>query len=210
MSDSVFVSSIMHDSTLIKAFRSDLFEANKELAIDVMQRSKAGEPLPRSCFPNKLYAVDPHKKLKKQPHIFDAGGFWVVSKTFADAMLQFQLGHTNFYSVQLYQFDRMTPIEGEYLCLSIGEHKKVFLPEFSPQVEKKPYENKPIWKLPLCPEDGDLTLSTNSLHGVDFWLDPIIWKALFFSGRLAEALRKSKLTTRLGLRQCHIRSNGAT
>ena len=203
MSDTFWVSRAMMDSTLMKAFETNLFLSNKELALEAMKQSRAGIPLPSSHFPSEIYSKYHDDYKKKQPNIFMAGGFWIISSDFANALQDFDLGNTSIYPTKIFQFDRKTPIEGEYFCLALGEVKSVFLPDQSPRVRKL-YPDQEVWGLALAPKDGDLAAHKDVLKGVDLWVDTKIVRAFFLSDRLVKALRKKGLTRRLGLRRCRV------
>jgi len=82
----IWVSRVMCDSTLIKAFESNKLFEDAECAVDARRRNKMGEPLPADRFPTEIYGAYPDKRLKRQPDIFNAGGYWAVSAEVANIL----------------------------------------------------------------------------------------------------------------------------
>lgn len=198
-----WVSRAMMDSTLIKSFRSDLCFADLELAVDAMRRVERGEPVPPGHHPKAYYGKYIDKRMGAQPDIFCAGGDWVVSAAFAQVLRRFDLGRTTLCPTRLFQYDRKTPVPGDYFYLGFGEAKEALLPGESPKAVK-PYADREIWKISLDPKDDDIAVGASALEGVDLWLDPRLWYAFFLSDHLVTALRSAKLTRRLGLRRCRV------
>ena len=199
----VWVSRAMMDSTLMKSFLSDLYFADQELALDAMRRVKRGEPVPAGHHPKEYYGKYPDKRMGPPPDIFCAGGDYVVSAAFAEVLRQFDLGRTTLCPTRLFQYDRTTPVPGDYFYLGFGETKEAFLPYKSPRAVK-PYADQQVWKLSLDPKDDDIAVSARALDGVDLWMDPKLWYAFFLSDRLVRALKSAKLARRLGLRRCRV------
>jgi hypothetical protein len=192
----------MQDSTLIKGFESDYFLRDPDAAVDAMRKNKEGVPLPPERFPKENFPVRAGKLFKKMPEIFDAGGYWVVSKEFADVLRRFDMGRTSFYPTELFQYDRKRRIEGEYFCLSFGETKSVFIPEES---EAKLVNAGRNWWLPSATfADDSIAVTSAARTGVDLWLDERLRMLVFFSAPLVEALRAAKLTRRLKLKTCRV------
>ncbi|WP_136660301.1 hypothetical protein [Nitratireductor sp. XY-223] len=199
----VWVSRAMMDSTLIKPFIMDVLEADKEKAVETIRLAEKGVAVERDRYPLKMWVSYPDRWEENLPYIFTAGGFWTVSQELADVLQQFGLGSTRLYPTELFQHDRVTPIEGTYFCLAFGEQKACFEPDASPRA-RKIYPDKDLWKMSLAPKDDDLALTHNALLGVDLWIDPRVRNAIFLSDRLVEALKAATLTKRLGLRRCRV------
>ncbi|NSX55455.1 imm11 family protein [Parasulfitobacter algicola] len=199
--DTVWVSRAMMDSTLMKGFDHDNYFVDKENALDAMRRNEKGEPLPADRFPKEMYGEYRDEKVKKQPDIFNAGGFWTVSAECADVLRQFDLGQTSLYPVKILQHDRTTPVEGTYFCLNFGETKDAFVSEESPRARERGYN---AWGLPYGVKDGEMAIKPDALKGVDLWMDQRVKDAFFLSDPLVKALKAAKLTRRFGLRKCRI------
>jgi len=197
----IWVSRVMCDSTLIKSFESNYALEDANSAVDAMRRNKVGEPLPVDRFPTELYGAYPDKRMKRQPDIFMAGGYWAVSAEVATVLRQFSLGRTSLYPTRLFQHDRKTPVEGEYFCLNFGEVKTTVLREKSHAIEGSYTGGAPYW-LDGDVKDNQIAMSSAGAAGVDIWLDSEIRNAVFLSDALVQALKAAKLTRRFGLRKC--------
>ncbi|WP_129140051.1 hypothetical protein [Modicisalibacter coralii] len=167
----VWATNIFTNSDLIYAFFADNYLEDEDAAWDAMKRANRGEPLPVERFPREMYVLSQYNKYKKLPHIFKAGGFWVVSQRFAEVLRRFELGKTTLHPVRLFQHDRTTPFDGEYFCLAFGETKETFVPEESPEAGQSPLMSKDRWKPSLGREDYGLALCRKSLQGVDLWME---------------------------------------
>ncbi|MCB1510936.1 MAG: hypothetical protein KDJ36_08525 [Hyphomicrobiaceae bacterium] len=199
----VWVSRAMMDTTLIKGFDSDIYEADEEKALLGLRMTRRAEIVTPDQVP-KIMWLKPTQKLKNAPDLFLGGGYWIASAALADVLRQFDLGETKLYPVSLFRSDRKTPFDGEHFCVAFGEIKDTALPELSPRLGKVPYRTDPLWTLSLAPEDGDVALSPGATQGVDLWMEPKIRDAFFLSRNLVTALRAAKLTKRLGLTRCRV------
>ncbi len=204
----VWVSGAMMDSSLIKGFKTDISEVDLHLTVVAQRCQQRAEPLPAERYPRAMYGDTPFTNIKKLPDFCNAGAFWTVSGAFADVLRQFNLGQTRLYPVQVFQFDRKTPVEGEYFMLAFGETKDTLRPEVS-RLEQGSYSNPNAqeWKLILGGyKDGDVVLAPAALDGVDLWMESKLRRAFLLSDALVTALKAVKLTRRLSLRRCRIES----
>ncbi|WP_209599144.1 hypothetical protein [Ruegeria sp. HKCCSP351] len=146
----------------------------------------------------------PNKKPQALPEIFNGPYGPVVSRAVANVLREAELGKTKIYPLNVCQHDRVTPVEGEYFTLALGEQKTAFVPDRSNMV--KPMGNKPdTWmKRGMKPKDFDIVVSGIALEGPDLWVDPRLYWSLFFSARLVKALKAAKLTRRFGLSKCKV------
>lgn len=201
--DTVWVSCAMMDSSLVKAFTSDVLEHDEGKALEAMRQNSKGVPFPADRFPKECYIKRKGKKYGKQPDIFMVSGFWVVSAACADVLRQFDLGEGGLYPTKLFQHDRTTPVEGEYFCLNFGNQKQAFVPEYSPMAQR-PHPTQDMWKLSFVPKDGEMAVTKVALERPDLWIDPWVRHAIFLSDPLVQALKAAKLTRRFGLRKCKV------
>jgi hypothetical protein len=205
MSEAVWVSNAMNDSRLDSDITTDLNEKNIDLVIDSLRRNESGEVLEAQLFPTAIY---PGKALKtpfrRLPHLFKAGGYWVVSEPVADVLRQFDLGGGGLYPVKIFQKDRKTRVEGEYFCLNFGNVKHAFLPdESSDRIAKD--ENPLRYYLPLGTWGHDIVaVASDAMAGADVWIDPLLRHAFFVSDRLRSALKCAKIEDAFRLKKCSI------
>ncbi|WP_170784788.1 hypothetical protein [Ruegeria lacuscaerulensis] len=200
----VWYSRVMVDSTLIKPFTSEQALNDLPAAGAGSKNNKAGIAQPRDAFSDVIFGIYRDQKLKAQPDIFNGPYGLVVSRAVADVFREADLGKTQLYPLKLCQHDRVTPVEGEYFTLALGEQKTVFVPEQSKGIEA--LGNTPeIWiHLGNKPNDFDYFVSSDALGGPDLWTDPQLHRSLFLSDRLVKALRAAKLTRRFGLSKCKV------
>ena len=202
--ETVWVSPALNDSSLVKFFTSSLFENDGKFAADAMHANYRGEPQSQDRFPKSLHLRYPDKKYKSLPDLFNAGGFWVVSSEMIRVMQEFELGRTSFYETRLFQNDRTTLIDDNYSCISFGETKSAFEPSES---QRSRLFQPNLWIVPGGLKDNEIAINESALNGVDFWIDTKLRKSLFFSNRLAQALKAAKLANRLRLKKCKMVEN---
>ena len=199
----VWVSAAPMSGYINKAFDSDIFLNDKEIALDSMRRSEKGASISANCFPTQMYGKYPDKHYKKHPDLFKAGGFWTVSAATAEVLQQFDLGDGGLYPVELFQHNRTKRIEGEYFCWYFGNVKKTYLPEESNNM-RYPFGSDTRCTLNLAPKDGDVALSSLALNPPDVWVEQNIESAFFLSDPLVQALRAAKVTRNFALKKCRI------
>lgn len=203
--DIVWVSKAPSDTTLTKGFVPDVFLEDEKLALDAMERSRLGEPLPADRFPKEFYGQYHQKTYKNQPDIFLGGGFWCVSKASAEVLQKHDLGKTRLYPTSFFQNDRERPVEGTYFCLALGEQKTAFLPEQSAG-KVKPGYGLTYWELSPTLEDDQVTVSKDALTKPEVWIDSQIPRAIFFSDALVQSLHAANLSRRWRFRRCTVQS----
>ena len=200
-SGEIWHSRIMHDSTLMKSATNDAIENDIAFAAETTRRNKAGEPLTEEQFPKEMRPMRMGERYGDLPNIFCAGGYWVVSRHFADVMQRCELGQTSFYPVSFFQSDMKTRVDGEFFHLNFAETKEAFDPVKSKNVTSF---SSNVWRAANVPKDGEIAVSDAALSGADLWVDPRLRHSVFMSKCLVEHLRKEKLTQRLGLAKCTI------
>ncbi|WP_170772414.1 hypothetical protein [Ruegeria lacuscaerulensis] len=200
----VWHSQVMLDSTLIKPFTSDQVLNELSAAGVVGKKNLEGFVQSPDVFPDAIFGKYPNQKLKAQPDIFFGPYGLVVSRAVAGVLREADLGKTQLYPLKLCQHDRVTPVEGEYFTLALGEQKTALVPKQSKGIEL--LGNTPeIWmNLGGKPDDFDFVVSGDALDGSDLWIDPLLHRSLFLSDRLVKALRAAKLTRRFGLSKCKV------
>lgn len=200
----VWVSRAMQGTQLVKNGTADMWESDPEAALDICRRAKKGEPLPAEVFPTKCYNDIEGRHVSNLPPLFEFASFWMVTSEMAHVLRQFNLGKTSLYPVELFQRNRRTRVPGDYFILSFGETKHKVDLEQSEGV-KRLHETIP-WELRSTLENGQVSVSKDALIGPDLWFEDTMWKAIFMSGTLVQALRDAKLTRRIPLRRCRLNS----
>ncbi|UWP94801.1 hypothetical protein K3X48_11350 [Aliiroseovarius crassostreae] len=205
MSDGeVWISQAMHLTTTVKPLTSDIREERNQDFLQAGELKSKGLPIPEDLLATKLFANTP-RPINSLPHFFRAGGYHIVSRTLADILRDFDLGETRLHPIEIYQFDRKTPVDGKFELLSIGERKHSFLPEFSEGARQTYGDDYDIWKLPGTVKEDMFSVSSAALSGPDLWMEtPRLPRYFFLSGRLVEALKKAKINKSLLLHRCRV------
>ncbi|WP_029031116.1 imm11 family protein [Salinarimonas rosea] len=201
MSEAVWVSNAYSDTSLVKPFNPENFARDKGAVTDLAIRHTRGETLGSNDFPKTFVCKYRDKKMGRQPDFFAAGSFWCVSSRFADVLRDFDLGGGGLYPVRLQQYDRETPVEGSYFGLDLGSQKRC-ISEARSRLQILGAGVPPA--VPADHHDDDIAVTEDALLGADLWTDPGLFKCLFFSDRLATALKRQKLAARLKLKRCRI------
>lgn len=205
MTNTVWVSDAFGDTELSAGFHRDPALLNALGEMTVMEMVQLGFPLDASKFANEVFRDDSSKPLRKLPHIFNGGGYWIVSSAVAAILREFDLGNGGLFPIKLLEQDETTPIAGEYFCLSIGNQKSAFLPEASVGAKQRNIRvGVPGWKPPFVLTDDALAVSEAALPGPDIWVDTIVGDAFFLSNSLALALKKAKADKGFTLRTCRV------
>ncbi len=201
MEDTVWVSNVVNDLKCYRAFENHMSENDENTLIMEGRRNDRGEPLTQDSFPDKIWH-DKAKRgpIKKLPAFFCDRTYWVANEKVTEILRQFDLGEGNLYPVELFQKDKITPIEGGYHYLNFGNVKHSFLPDESPETMQM--NSKKC--LPFVPKDGDVAVNETAFIGPDIWIDPELLYSFFVSGRLVQALKKAKLDKFFRLSQCRI------
>jgi hypothetical protein len=199
--ETVWVSSALSNTALNTSFENEFAKTDPQKYLSCFKKNIKGMPLTADCFPAAFWGEYPDKTYKKPPHFSLPGGNPIVSDEVKQVMQQFDLGQTSFYPTTLYKHDRKTPVEGSYYCINFGETKTCCMPEESQRTKKF---DALFWTIKQFAEDGDVAVNASALQGVDLWVDTRIRKSLFFSDRLARALKAAKLTRTFGLRKCRV------
>jgi hypothetical protein len=203
MTAHVWISDCRADSTLMKMTASDLNETDPKKVYDAGMMLLLGKTVPVDMLPRMIWALPEARRFGTLPHFFLGAGYWIVSRKAADIIGQFDLGDGGLYPVQMFQSDRTTPVEGEFLCLNVGAQKSAFLPEQSPRLTKRsPY--LPRWTLPDEDKDDAASVASTALQGPDIWWDHSINSGFFLSGPLGDALKKAGMAKAFRLYRCPV------
>lgn len=202
----VWVTRMLGDLEYGRGFSPCNYHVDFEEASLNTWKNERGQPLPPDAFPSEIYLKEGFDDYTYIPHLWK-GTYIYVSIEVAEILKQFNMGKGALYKTRLFEVDRKTPysICPECYCLNFGNVKEAFLGKESPNARiasKDPESN--YRKLPYVPKDGDIAVSTAALQGPDLWLDHSLNRALFLSGRLADALKAAGLDQDFGLTRCRI------
>lgn len=190
MSDTVWLSRALADTSIIFFFDSDLAADNVERAVEGTKRNPLGEALGEEYFPKSVRASN-ETVPERLPDLFVANGYWVVSKKAADVLRQFDLGNGALYPVAVLRQDG-TPYPGEYSSWNFGNVKSALSTDRSTNLRPFGVAGR-TWNLPWVLKDDDVAVTGEALAGPDVWVDPTLFKSLFISDRLGSALNNAGL-----------------
>lgn len=179
-------------------------------APDGPDTGEPGQPLPPGYAPVRLWDNDdttedqhsgyPVNIAEHVPELFKGCGFWIVSERVAEILQRFDLGEGAVYPISegLYLSDESTRIPGNFYSWAFAGSKSAFLPDQTPEKEPFGISGK-RWNLPSKMRDGNVAVSSSALDGPDVWLDDGLFKSLFLSGPLGDALEAAGLKEALFL-----------
>ena len=205
MNDYVWLSRIYHDTQLVLFVDIDVVVDNVDDAIYGQKLNNAGQPVPQELCPKKIWGDKDSKPFKRVPHVLLANGQWVVSGRAASVFEKFDLGAGALYPVSegFFQKDKVTPVEGTYFSWIFGNTKDVFLSESSNKI-KEPEVPGLWWDIPWDVEDGDIAVSSAALDGPDVWMDKMLFRSVFLSASLGDALVAAGLQKAFRLTRCKV------
>ena len=153
-----------------------------------------------------MYANEKGETYKNLPPAFEAGGGLNICASLADIFRRFDLGTGAVVPIQLYQFDRTTPVDANYFLVTVVDRKETFIPNESRDVLTGRYGPTPTanLSLPLQAKDGDIAVSSRACAGPDLWFDPTLRNALFMSDALATAIKESDFASIFNFVKCRV------
>ena len=201
----VWISNAMPDSTLIQRVGTDISESNTDAAAEGQELNRVGKPVPADLCPKRIWGDGSAPAFEKMPDLFWARSQWIVSGRAHDVLVNFDLGGGALYPVSggVWQSDRSTRVPGEYFCWTFGNAKQAFLPDGSRNL-RPPSVPGLWWNLPSRLNDEDVAVSRAALAGPDVWLDKMLFKSLFLSGPLGDALDRADLRKSFRLFRCRV------
>jgi hypothetical protein len=201
MSQRVWVACGMGSPVIGKQLRSALSMSNLSLSAEHQRRNEVGEQLSREYFPEAVYGTEHAPRFERMPPFFRAGSALCVSTACRDVLQQFDLGRSAFYPIAIYQKDHKTLVPGEYFAINFANTKNALLPEQSTTIQQS-REN--YWTLPGWITDDELAVTPAALEGPDWWLDERLYKTLFMSDRMAQAIKRAKMSRNFELKRCRV------
>lgn len=125
------------------------------------------------------------------PHLM-TNSFLFVSEKLRDVLQRFDLGEIHFRDVTLYVNDeQQIPGNPNYYYVNITETKKSFAYKDSMGIRPAArYYN-------FNCRESKIVVNRSEVGGVDLWMEPLLYGAMFMSDRLYQALQSSGLVDRV-------------
>ncbi len=205
MSSAPFLCAILPDTELfIAKLVTDLQGAgDDERAIRGSKAFTSALPVAQDDCPRRIWSTRAGS-LGRLPDVFLVNGYWIVSGEAADLMRRFDLGEGDFFPVEILLSDRTTPASGSWFVWSIGNKKTAFLEAHSPAARAMTGVGRSLCLIPTMPKDDDIAVSPAALEGPDIWMDKTLFKSIFVSGPLGEALTAAGLAKAFRLYRCRL------
>lgn len=205
MTDSVWISDVLADPDLVLLMETDVVAQDANRAIEAINLLKAGKAVPEGLCPKEVWAGEAAEWVQRAPDLFLANTYPIVSEKAADVLRRFDVGEGALYPVDaVFEKDRTTRIPGNFFCWIFGNSKSAFAAEESPDARPFAGPNSGRWKMPFVHKDDQLAVSRSALAGPDVWVDPTLFKSVFVSGRLGDALGEAGLRKAFRLSRCRI------
>ena len=110
------------------------------------------------------------------------------------------------FPIQLFLYDRKTPVRTDYSVLVYGGKKRAgLIPEESKGLRAGKYAPNPPerWILSTI-NDGDIAVRASVRSGSDFWFDQKLQSGVFMSDRLVQALRDAGFAEHFNPIRCRV------
>ena len=202
----VWISSALADSELILPLTHDLWVDDRPKAMEAEKLLKKGMPVPKDACPKRIWGKENAGIFASLPALFCAEGHYIASEEPAHILHQFELGSGAVYPITegVHQKDDLTRVPGQYFCWIFGNVKRAFLEGQSPSAPALVNDERDWCGMPVVMEDGDIAVSASALSGPDVWIDPTLFKSIFLSGPLGQALIDAGLGQAFRLKRCRV------
>jgi hypothetical protein len=209
MTESVWISDVLAHPDLVLMMETDIVANDALRAIEAIKLLKAGKSVAQDMCPSTIWAGERAKATKRLPDLFLANSYPIVSERAAAILGQFNLGEGALHPVgAVYDKDRTTRFPGTFFCWIFGNTKSAFSAEHStgmrPFAPNAPGGPRNWWSMPFVHQDAQLAVSAEALAGPDVWVDPTLFKSIFVSGPLGNALDAAGLTGAFHLFRCRV------
>lgn len=205
MTDYVWISDVLADPDLVLLMETDIVARDPNQAIEALNLLRAGKPVHEDLCPKQIWGGEHAEWVQRAPHLFLANAYPIMSERAAAVLRRFDLGEGALYPVaSVQQKDRTTPIPGTFLCWIFGNAKSAFAAHESPDARPFAGPNSGRWKMPFVHKDDQLAVTRSALAGPDVWVDPTLFKSVFVSGRLGDALDEAGLRSEFRLSRCRV------
>ncbi len=165
-----------------------------------------GLPLERSDFPEALAVFD-DERFRLVGDLFMAGPFYAVKGKLADVFSRFDLGDGGLIPFPIYREDKCNLVDDNFFLLNFGGPKDSLLPEGCRNIDPFYWDDaakRQIWIAKAGVKDDDIILSSSALDGSDIWAEEALYKKIFMSGELVDAISKLEIDLDLELQRCRI------
>ena len=204
MSNHAWICAARQDPILIKMVNTEIESKDPQKEIEGQQLNEKGLSVPPELCPRRIWG-DGSRAFNKVPDLFWAMSQWIVSERAADVMRKFDLGGGALHPVAegVFRNNGVTPLPGNYFCWIFGNTKNAFAPDASRDI-RTPDVPGLWWKMPWKLADDDVAVSQAALAGPDVWLDMMLFKSVFLSGALGDALDHAGLRKAFRLFKCRV------
>jgi hypothetical protein len=204
MTDSVWISDVLADPDLVLLMETDVVAQDANRAIEAINLLKAGKAVPEACVPKRCGQAKPQRGFNARPTC----SWQTLTRSCPRKRLTCSDGSMSVRERSI----RSTPsskrtgrrIPGNFFCWIFGNSKSAFAAEESPDARPFAGPNSGRWKMPFVHKDDQLAVSRSALAGPDVWADPTLFKSVFVSGRLGDALGEAGLRKAFRLSRCRI------
>ncbi len=205
MSSHVWISGARQEAGLIQRVHTDIESQDNKNDVEGQQLNDKGLSVPPELCPKKIWGDGSAPTFKKMPDLFWAWSQWIVSERAADVMRKFDLGGGALYPVSegVYQNDGVTRVPGNYFCWTFGNAKTSFFADLSRNM-RPPDVAGLWWSMPWKLQDDDVAVSDAALVGAEVWLEKMLFKSVFLSGPLGDALDDAGLRKAFRLFKCRV------
>ena len=200
MNDSVWVSAVAMENTLVQMMSADREDAVWPAIMEARMPSAADLPM-------TAWADSPRDNLGKLPLLFSGPSGFAFTHEIAEPLLRFDLGRTFILPMRIFLFDQKTEVHADrkYYTMPRYEVLKALAPDQSPALLPNPYEKTPTtWSLPRPTKDGDVAVHARALDGPAIWHDPQLMSGHFFRGDVVAALETAGVAKHWRLHRCRV------
>jgi hypothetical protein len=204
MTGHVWVSTAKTHADLIVEAYTDIFSRDQARAMEAEKRNDLGESVAEDMCPSRVWLEDPD--LLEVPDLFQAQGQWIVSARVAAILARFDLGYGALHRIAdgVFRSDNTTPLPGDYFAWIFGNAKRAFLEAQSPTARPMGGGGRDWCKFPATMADDAIAVSSAAMGGPSAWVDPLLFKSIFVSGELGDALDAAGLRNALHLYRCRL------
>lgn len=205
MSDYIWVSGVFINSSLQRGFHLDIWSDGRSPSRTEFLVNYNGLPVDMADLPQKIWAYDDQPPIKQLPDAFDLTDVVLISERAAHIFQRFDLGHGGVYPMQegIFQKNRETLFSDAYSSWVIGNTKTAFLADETPEKRKLGVSGT-RWSYPFTNCDDNIAVSRDALDGPDQWVDTKLFRAVFLSAQLGDALVEAGLREPFFLNRCRV------